>query len=423
MFSELKMWIGKLLICVALGTGLMLFVYALPTEAMRENVSRSSEIFDYEGVYPQLVNGYKYMQLDNYTDSIMLGAAIYDGNEGIINKAMKNYHIDCDDLSPELALTNYSNHADYDYYKVSYERYWHGYLVPLKILLLFFDYADIRVLNYIVQGILLITVISLFYKAKLEKFSTAFLCAILVINPMTTAVSLQYSSVYIILLLVVIYLLEMDIHHRIEVGKVSNLFFLVGVTTSFFDFFTYPFATFGFLIVLYINMKMDKLNNNEVSHRELIRYFVLWSIGYIGMWAGKWGVGSILLRENLFANAMNQAMMRLSSQSVGLESYNRFETVLINIRVLVKWPFVILLLGALLFWMIGLKRNFFENIKSNAKIVGIYLVIAIMPFVWIILLSNHSREHYWFTYKELSVSCFAIISLLTYLKKSRRNKM
>ena len=137
-------YIGSLGAAIIVGMLLLIAVYALPVGNMKANVARSSEIFNYEGIYPQLVNGYKYMQLDNYTDSIMLGAAIYDGAEGTVDKAVNNYHPDCAQLSPELALTNYANEVSvYEYFEVPYGRYWHGYLVPLKLLLLFFDLADI----------------------------------------------------------------------------------------------------------------------------------------------------------------------------------------------------------------------------------------------------------------------------------------
>ena len=140
---------GVLGVSILAGLMLLFAVYALPVEDMKANVARFSEIFNYEGIYPQMVSGYKYMQLDNYTDSIMLGAAIYDGPEGTMDKAVNNYHPDSAQLSPELALMNYANEVSaYEYFQIPYGRYWHGYLVPLKLLLLFFDYSDIRVLNF-----------------------------------------------------------------------------------------------------------------------------------------------------------------------------------------------------------------------------------------------------------------------------------
>lgn len=45
---------------------------------------------------------------------------------------------------------------------VDYTRYWHGYLVWLKPLLLLMDYADLRMLNMMLQLLLLLTVIKYF---------------------------------------------------------------------------------------------------------------------------------------------------------------------------------------------------------------------------------------------------------------------
>lgn len=71
--------LGKLSLSIVVGMLLLIMVYALPVAPMKANVARSSEVFNYEGTYPQMTYGYKYMQLDGCTDSIMLGSAIFEG--------------------------------------------------------------------------------------------------------------------------------------------------------------------------------------------------------------------------------------------------------------------------------------------------------------------------------------------------------
>ncbi len=67
-----------LLSSIILGLLLLLLVYALPTNKMLSNTLRSYEIYQYEGTTPQLVRGYSYSQLDNYTYALMLLMAIKD---------------------------------------------------------------------------------------------------------------------------------------------------------------------------------------------------------------------------------------------------------------------------------------------------------------------------------------------------------
>lgn len=109
--KSLIKYIATLVISIIAGMALLIMVYTLPIQNMKANVARSSDIFNYEGTYPQLSSGYKYTQLDNYTDSIMLGATIYDEPGDIVNKAVNNYHVDSEQLPSVLALTNYANNC------------------------------------------------------------------------------------------------------------------------------------------------------------------------------------------------------------------------------------------------------------------------------------------------------------------------
>lgn len=414
-------YIGILCSCIMIGVLLLLAVYMLPVKGMKANVARSSEIFNYEGIYPQIVSGYKYMQLDNYTDSIMLGAAVYDGTEGAIDKAANNYHPDCEQLSPELALTNYANEVSaYEYFRVPYGRYWHGYLVPLKLLLLFFDYADIRVLNFFVQSLLLFMIIRQLYRIRMEQYAPAFLIMIFVLNPLTAALSLQFSSVYYIVLLSTIWFLHLVECRKVTESKINHLFFAVGILTAYFDLLTYPLVPFGILIVLYLVFPGEK----TAGIKPLLQKGVLWGAGYVGMWSGKWLAGSILTRHNLFADALNQVFLRTSAGFYdGSDGYSRLDALWKNISVLLKWPFLIAFLSAGAVFLICLLRGHTLPItRQNAAIIFFLTATALLPVGWILITAGHAYGHYWFTYKELAVSCFALASLGIYLINPGRDE-
>ncbi len=373
---------------------------------------RSSEIFNYEGIYPQMVSGYKYMQLDNYTDSIMLGAAIYDGPEGTMDKAVNNYHPDSAQLSPELALTNYANEVSaYEYFQIPYGRYWHGYLVPLK--LLFFDYSDIRVLNFFLQNILLFFIIKQLHQIHMEQYAPAFLVTIFLINPLTAALSLQFSSVYYIILFSAIWFLRLVRQGKATESRVGHLFFLAGILTAYFDFLTYPLASFGILLVLYMVVNGEKLNAAGV--RPIFRKMALWGGGYGGMWSGKWLVGSILTKGNLFKDALNQILVRASTGSLQGTEYSRFDAVMKNISVLLKWPFLVVFLsGGGIFALPDAGAYAAHHTSENRHNRSVCCCCA--PVGWLFVTAGHSYGHYWFTYKEFAISSFSLLSLCIYLE-------
>lgn len=193
-----------LIISILLGTILLVGVYSLPISLMKENVARSSSIFDYEGVYPQLVQGYKSSQLDNCTDAIMLGTAIEPGNgDSVVRRAMINQRIEFKGETPVQSLNDYANDVggkEESKFYAEYGRYWHGYLVILKPLLLLFDYGDLRYINIIFQSILIGWLVALLIEQKLKRVAVAFGISLLILNPIAVMLSLQFSSVYYLML-------------------------------------------------------------------------------------------------------------------------------------------------------------------------------------------------------------------------------
>lgn len=63
---------------IAAGYLLLTAVFLLPEERMQNNLSKSMDVLLKEKEYHRVIPGYISTQLDNYTDSWMLGIAVYD---------------------------------------------------------------------------------------------------------------------------------------------------------------------------------------------------------------------------------------------------------------------------------------------------------------------------------------------------------
>ena len=70
----------RLLICVALGTVLMISVYLIPTTQIEQHVEKSAGVFETEGSYPSFPIRYCNSDRDNYTDAWMLLEAAYNNS-------------------------------------------------------------------------------------------------------------------------------------------------------------------------------------------------------------------------------------------------------------------------------------------------------------------------------------------------------
>ena len=133
------------------------------------------------------------------------------------------------------------------------------------------------------------------------------------------------------------------------------------------------------------------------------------------MWAGKWLIGSALLKENIFADALQTVMGRASGE-VGAEQISRIMAVLRNFYIYFNL-YGVLLVGILILWVgIWCIRN-----RAVMKIdqALLLLLVAAGPICWYLVTANHAYIHYWFTFRNLSVSIFAF-AMITETGKTHR---
>ena len=124
---------------------LLLAAYALPGERVRQHVYDSARTIQNEGLYPEYL-GFKLFQMDNYTDTLMLFEAASADELPPLQAMMTNtaYNVDnfetlADDLAwyIEKDWSTGAQRTDAPALEpFSYARYWHGYLIWLRPLLL-----------------------------------------------------------------------------------------------------------------------------------------------------------------------------------------------------------------------------------------------------------------------------------------------
>lgn len=391
---------------IVLGTLLLSLSYMLPTNIMRKNLENSISLFQNERPYQHVIGSYEFSKLDNWTDCIMLGNAIYDGDEPIIEKAMKGYRLHKKNtLTTDSLIEDLNNSKAPELMPQAYERYWHGYLVTLKPLLLLFSYDGLRTLNSIAIPLLLMAVAWLLYKNKLGKYIFAYLFSVILINPFIISLSLQYSTIFYLFNLAMIFMLRF--HKRINY---IYFFLILGMLTSYLDFLTYPIATLGMCSILYL--LLENKNNLKENFVSIIKFSILWGIGYAGMWMGKIAVGSLLLNETLLETAFTKIQQRTSFEALGTD-ITALTVLKYNFGIFINRPFIFtaFLGGLYLIYKFFVKQP--KITKELFKRIICYLIICMMPLAWYVVLSNHSAVHYWFTFRALVVFIFGILCIFT----------
>ena len=261
------------------------------------------------------VEKYDGTKLDNHTDAIMLSNAMYDGNEDAIDKAINGYRYkNNSEGNPANQLIQFFVNPDMKWERITYARYWHGYLVFLKPALLFFEYSDIRMINKIAQTLLIIFIVYLSCKRNIQQYIFPFIVSLLVIVPSAISLSLHFSTNFYIALISIIILLLF--YEKLK-SKEIYIFLIIGMITSFLDFLTCPKLTLGMPLLFLLILKKNKWKEDI---RDIIILSIMWGIGYIGMWAGKWLLTSIFLQENFFMSDIKNKIMERASNKTHIQT-------------------------------------------------------------------------------------------------------
>lgn len=400
-FSLLGLSVGSLLAAILAGVVLLTAVYALPTRRMRHNVSISLPYLLAEGDRYQWAPYHNGTELDGFTDALMLSNAIFEGTGNPLQDALTNPRMEFTpgDMVPVDSLSQYAQGRE-DGRIVTYARYWHGYLLLLKPLLLFFTPSDLRLLNMTVQLLLAAAVLGLCYKRKGFRLALPMGAALLCLNPISTALCFQYTDVAVLTLLSCAVLLAF----RTDRKKYGCLLYLwLGIGIGFFDFLTYPVAALGMLLLTEMMLSEDSLWKKIGI---MLRNSTAWAVGYGGMWAGKWVIASILTDQNVISDALQNVAGRTSSTDGG-KTVEFFTVLWQNLQNYVNpaMKLLVLLLAVGVLYLLVVKK--YKLSLSAGSLVPLALC-ALLPMAWYFCVKNHSMIHAYMTHRDLAVTVMAL---------------
>lgn len=397
-------------ILLAIGFSLMCLAYSIPVKMMQDNLADSVSYFR---ISEQISNNQRIMEkndghLDDFTDALMLIEAAHKSERPVPVAAMLNERPSVKDKNPFETLVAIYGDGNNDFNIISYGRYWHGYEIFLKPLLLLTTYGGIRRTMMLLQITLVIVFVTILARKNRIAQIIPFLGMWIFLNPPAIMISMQYNSMFVITMLELILIASFDkSHYDIHRNKLFLLyhFFVAGCLTSYFDFLTYPLLTFGVPVIFLISLNEQNFKDNFIL---LAKCAIFWSLGYVLMWAGKWILGSIVAGTNLLKQA-NDAIKFRTSSSVEGKYFSYFQVVISNLR---SGIFVPMILTALAIFICNTKRG-----MSIQKKDLIFIVCALMPFAWYAVAQNHSFIHSWFTYRILGITVFAILTLCISMRK------
>lgn len=397
--------LGLVFLCAITGVAALAATYFIPQDWMRENVWKSSIALYREGLGAYLWQDVGETQLDIYTDGLMINMSYTVTKDGI-RDILLGTHVEVDGRNPVDSLYEVVALANDNYIVKNYGRYWHGYQILLQPLLCFFVYPDIRQINMILQFSLVFGFVCLLVRKKEGAFVIPFLGVYLFLSPISLCSSLQYSPCFYIMMLA-LYALLIG-REKLTDTKRNYLFLLTGVMTAYFDFLTYPLITLGVPLIFYLVLDGNCLPEKQRSSwKNLFLHTLSWGIGYVGMWSSKWVIASVLTGENIIYDAFSQIAYR---SGYFTERHSYYDTLKLNLGVCntkVILPALICVAACIVIFRI--KKRIVAD-RKRFPIVGAILFVSLYPFLWYLFTKDHSCSHSYFTWRELGISVFGILT-------------
>lgn len=418
---------------------LLMITSSFPSYIIEKNVIESADTLCKEGcLYEMIPSG---DLNDNYTDAIMINAAYsIDNKEPVYSyfSGRKNYNKEftknqMNDVNGELISFCVaekpveSGERVYDTVlelkqflegkvdtSVNYSRYWHGYLIWLRPLLVLLNVSQIRILLLLIFIILFFWLLYLI-KKKIDLCAAIIYGVALILNGyFFVSYSLQGASVFVIMMLSnIILLMKKDIRKNFCLHL-----FIVGSLTCFFDYLTVPIITGCTSIYTYI-LCVEKNCGFEEKRSCLKMIFwslFAWGIGYIATWASKWILYDLLYDGGTVKSAIAQILYRMC----GDNPYDKTNQLKVLLYFFLKnLAYVFFLVGGLVLSK-RIDVSSFNKMSINEASIGI-LAISFIPYAWFIFVLNHTTFHIHFSYRNLLICLIGNVIFIQRLFNKKQN--
>lgn len=393
----------KYLICIScLGIGFFLFnilSVLLPNKPIKQQINKDIEFYKVWGDYNRPIANKQYLSFDYFTDALIMNIAISTNNKKPVYSSLAGcYHdkFDVYDNSRWVYLQHISSSDTYPLESNSiYPRYWHGASFFYRFFFLFMDYASLRLLLHFVTSILLFVFLIRQYNLSNWQTAVSFLLGLLFVNLMFMQYLIQFSSVLIISLSISI---AVQSYFKKAKKDIGILFLLSGALTVYFDLLTAPVLSLGFPLLVWLQLYLSKYPaNTKKAFLNILLFGTLWAVSYCGIFFFKWILVSIFTDIDIITNVKGAVNLRVGIN----DNRNRISVLSKNINSINLLFLSISLIMAIVYSSIKLSLD-------KVKHALLYLLVGLIPMVWMLVVNEHSDSHFWFSYRILAVSIIAL---------------
>jgi hypothetical protein len=413
-----------LLIGIVVGYSCLVAAYNIPLRLIQKNVDASMDSFSNgNGMIVKAINSSILGDtiLDSYSDTVMLSEAAYkSGNPSYIAALTNELPFSQTDKNPGFSLLHYlmslklpestriyssfpnTGKSQTDLattHAYAYGRYWHGYLIYMKPLLLVMNYAQIVAMNEYVLMILMACALISIWKNSRNCVIPYILWAG-TINLFATSQCIAFFPTCAVTL--IMSCAELCLRKLKENEKAAVFsFFICGMVVNYFDMMFFTLLSLCIPLVLSMSISRKDAMGKLVY---AIKCSLSWMAGYSGMWAAKWIISCAIAPE-MRKSLIDAIVLRSNINAETI--YSRTVSFIPNLRFLLSEKVsVVFVLYVALWGAVRLVRKIKAKKRSLEALP--YLFVGLIPFVWMLLLNEHSLEHAWFMFRILTITLFSL---------------
>lgn len=415
-----------------------MIAYCMPNDLVKANVKESAEYMQTEGIYPKYFvrqdENFYSQQADNYVDSDYLNICYFMGEHSMFETIAADYIGVVGGDDPLQNLVACVSSGEVDRYN-TYARQWFGMISILRVLLVFFNFPQIRILSQylllFLVGVLVLKLCERFDKG----IALIFLFGFSVISIDVAASCINFAGA---MYCTVIGLLLVCCYYPKKLTR-SNLMFIVGAVTVYVDCFSNPFITFSVAILVLL---ADYLESRIDSYKSMLEGIfsvgISWVSGYGVLWILKWIFGSIIIRKNIVIDALNEMYIQSINSDAAWVADTKWQTIKTSLWNMVsnifpinflkefaqsigKVPFIFLLFLVVVIVVLSL-INKIKTIDNLYFSVGM-LLVGTIPYVCTIVIHNHVYAHYWMWARMQVITILAVALAYRYSIESNRARL
>ena len=311
---------------------------------------------------------------------------------------------------------------------MEYIRYWHGSIAIIKPLLMFLNINQIYIFNAISLGMITLIMLEMLRENKQYSIMIAVIIALIGISAVYIPVSFEYVWTFYIMLITSIIAIKIENKkkYKNKNNKLLMLFFIVGMTTCFFDFLTTEIITLLVPLIIVLSIRIN--NKGEWNFKEEVKFIVtaiiLWLLGYSLMWIAKWVIAGLVLHIKPLKYVKDKAMIRINRNTKGIE-YLKYGINAIRANLDILYPLILIqknkivsintVINIILITVLGIVVSLLLlNIKNKKKLQYIILIIflSIIPYGRYMILASHSYSHNFFTFRSQIATIMGLILII-----------